>query len=358
MDLAGKKTWVTIGNYPDILLSEARNIAIEYGQLIAKDINPRDYIEKQKELNMTVGALCREYLIKRAPIVRKKPTSLEDHVRIINNEIIAHIGSVKLSQLNLPLIHRKIIQPKQIDSPASVRRNVITLFSIIRYAIELGYMTSNPITRKTIDDIYEEVERERYLTYDELKIVLNGIYKSALKIQWKIAFTLQLMLLTRKQELLGATWEQVDFDNAILSIPENKSDRPFQIPLPKQAIKLFNILKMVNGDFNYCFAGQSGGQTGRGTLNQALRFSGLLLSEPYTVHDLRRSGATHLSDIGYSSDCIEMALNHAKPGMVRVYQRSVMMEQRQEMLQTWADKIDELINPELSLYEKAIAINY
>ena len=76
----------------------------------------------------------------------------------------------------------------------------------------------------------------------------------------------------------------------------------------------------------------------------------------FTVHDLRRTGATLLSESGYPSDYIEVALNHSKGGMKQVYQRSQFIEQRKKMLQDWADRLDALIKPELLPYDKEFII--
>jgi integrase len=347
IEVNSKRTWVTFGRFPQISLAEARALALEYSKLAVKGLNPREHLEKQKELNITITELCKEYMELKAPVVRKKPNSLADHMRIIKNEIIAHIGSYRLSELTLPLIQRKLIQPRQLDSPASAKRNVITLNSIINYAIDVGYLEKNPIPRKTITSIHKDGERERYLNFDELTIVLNAVLKSSIRWQFKACFVILLLTGCRKQEIMDTTFEQLSLSSETLYIPENKTNEPFQVPLPKQAIILFKILKEINGNFKYIFAGKSGGRTGHNTLNQVLRFSGLLLSQPYTVHDIRRTYATTLSELNYTPDLIELALNHKRKGMERVYQRSNLIEQRRIMGQKLADKIQSFVEPEL-----------
>ena len=64
--------------------------------------------------------------------------------------------------------------------------------------------------------------------------------------------------------------------------------------------------------------------------------------QPFTIHDLRRTGATHLHEQGFPSDVVEKALNHTIGGVRRVYNRAQYSEQRWQMLQHWADYVESL----------------
>ncbi len=69
---------------------------------------------------------------------------------------------------------------------------------------------------------------------------------------------------------------------------------------------------------------------------------------PFTIHDLRRTGSTILHERGFSSDVVEKALNHTIGGVRGVYNRAEYAEQRREMLQSWADYVDELCSIHIS----------
>jgi integrase len=63
--------------------------------------------------------------------------------------------------------------------------------------------------------------------------------------------------------------------------------------------------------------------------------------EPFTVHDLRRTGSTILNELGFNSDWIEKCLAHEDGRSSRgVYNKAEYAEQRRHMLQEWADMID------------------
>ena len=63
--------------------------------------------------------------------------------------------------------------------------------------------------------------------------------------------------------------------------------------------------------------------------------------EPFTVHDLRRSGSTLLNELGFNSDWIEKCLAHEEGRSSRgVYNKAEYEQQRRHMLQEWAEMVD------------------
>jgi integrase len=80
---------------------------------------------------------------------------------------------------------------------------------------------------------------------------------------------------------------------------------------------------------------------GQSTLNHALGRVQRGMAH-FTVHDLRRTGATRLSEMGYQPDWIEKSLNHKLRGVRGIYNRAEYAAQRREMLQTWSDSLDSL----------------
>jgi integrase len=66
--------------------------------------------------------------------------------------------------------------------------------------------------------------------------------------------------------------------------------------------------------------------------------------DPLTIHDLRRTGATMLTERGFNKDVIEKALSHEHVGIRAVYILAEFAEQRKQMLQWWADHVDSIVN--------------
>jgi len=358
MELDGKRNWITIGRYPAITLALAREKAINYSQIVAQGEHPKLHFKevkkKEQELKRSIADLCAEYIEHEAPRVRKKEDSLKALIRIINNEIVAKIGAYKVSELTSQLVHRKLIQPKIKDSPASCKRNIITLNQIIRYGISLEYLPNNPLADKILpSNIYKDQVGERYLSFEELEKLLNCVYKANIRTQWAIVLNLLILLMCRKNELLKSKFKDLILDeNPRLSIPENKTNRPTEIPLSKHAVKLFEVLKELNGDSEYIFSSvHAGKHPSHNALNQVLKFAETLLDSPWTPHSLRRTGATQLEKLGVNFIVIECLLNHQwKDGSKKHYLQYGYWKERREALEMWSEKVQGLIKPELLPY--------
>jgi integrase len=78
---------------------------------------------------------------------------------------------------------------------------------------------------------------------------------------------------------------------------------------------------------------------------QKRRAGGLTFDmDPLTIHDLRRTGATLLTEHGFNRDVIEKALSHEAAGIRAVYIVAEYAEQRKRMLQWWGDYVDGIVN--------------
>jgi len=163
----------------------------------------------------------------------------------------------------------------------------------------------------------------------------------------KIALRLILLTLTRKSELRLARWEHIDFERGEWEIPpeQSKTGKGQIVYLSRQAQELFMRKRpssMRPGGYVFPALGSNGSSPiGQSTLNRALERARRGMVH-FTVHDLRRTGATRLSEMGFSPDWIEKALNHKLGGVRGIYNRAEYGTQRRKMLQVWADAIDAL----------------
>ena len=180
---------------------------------------------------------------------------------------------------------------------------------------------------------------------DELRSYLQGLYRSDIRRQFKLALNIILLTLVRKSELLHARWEHIDHERAKWLIPEgdSKTGKPHVIYMSRQVAEMFRELRVLAGDSELVLPGRSilTKPFAANALNKALE--GVNFSvPPFTIHDLRRTGSTILHEQGFSSDVVEKALNHSIGGIRGVYNKAEYADQRRAMLQTWADYISVL----------------
>ena len=157
--------------------------------------------------------------------------------------------------------------------------------------------------------------------------------------------------MVRKSELQDAIWDEVDFENAVWTIPKErmKRSKAHNVYLSRQALDIMIALKTCAGNSRYLLPSRydADAPMSRATFNRVTyavveraKKEGLPL-EPFTVHDLRRTGSTLLNELGFNSDWIEKCLAHEDGRSSRgVYNKAEYEEQRRHMLQEWSDMID------------------
>jgi integrase len=177
---------------------------------------------------------------------------------------------------------------------------------------------------------------------------LKAAFESNIRRQFKIGLHLILLTMVRKSELLLARWEHVDFEQAEWHIPaeHSKTGKPHIVFLSRQAVALFGELHALVGDSELVMPGR-GSLTkpfAHNAINTALKTALQGQDIPaFTIHDLRRTASTLLHENGWPSDVVEKALNHTIGGVRGVYNRAEYAPQRREMLQFWADTIEQLM---------------
>ncbi|EFK95997.1 integrase family protein, partial [sediment metagenome] len=154
-----------------------------------------------------------------------------------------------------------------------------------------------------------------------------------------------------KSELIEATWDEVDFENAVWTIPKSrmKAGKPHNVYLSQQALDIMVALRTCASGSKFLLPSRYDADRcmSKATLNRVTQTvaerakEAKLPLEPFTVHDLRRTGSTILNELGFNSDWIEKCLAHEDGRSSRgVYNKAEYAEQRRHMLQEWADMID------------------
>ena len=201
------------------------------------------------------------------------------------------------------------------------------------YALEVQQVTMNPAAMVATRYIGKARKRSRVLTPQEIRLYLHTIYQSNIRRQFKLALHILLLTLSRKSELLQARWQHVDFVAGEWLIPEEnaKTGKPHIVYMATQVAAMLKELKALAGESELVMPGRSSitKPFAANALNQALE--GLTFNmDPLTIHDLRRTGATLLTENGFNRDVIEKALSHEKQGIrgVRILKPNMQQNEK------------------------------
>ena len=222
---------------------------------------------------------------------------------------------------------------------------------IYGFAILNGEKVANPADEVGPASIATFVPKDRSLSPSEIRVMLKQLEHVATLPTIRLGMRLFLMTMVRKSELLNATWDEMDFENAVWSIPKErmKRSKPHNVYLSRQCLDIMIALKSCAGNSRYLLPSRydADAPMSRATFNritysvvERAKAQGLPL-EPFTVHDLRRTGSTLLNELGFNSDWIEKCLAHEDGKSSRgVYNKAEYEPQRRHMMQEWSDIID------------------
>jgi integrase len=343
--LKGKREKVVLGRYPDMSLKAARQKRDELATKVGKGQSPA----KEKMLarsglsnDPTVCDFAERYYTEQVVKNRKDPSPIR---RSLNKEILPAFGSKQLKDVDTLDVQRLVYRKRdngQVQAAIKLRGFIKQMFD---YAIETRLVNSNPAAMVARRYIGKVRKRSRVLTESEIRTYLRTVHQSNLRRQFKLAIHILLLTMKRKSELLLARWEHINFDKGEWFIPADntKGAKPTIVYLSTQVAGMFRELKELAGDSELVLPGRSSAAKpfAASALNKALE--GLTFDlEPLTIHDLRRTGASLLSEHGFNKDVIEKALSHEKEGIRAVYIIAEYADQRKRMLQWWADHVEDI----------------
>jgi integrase len=331
----GRPATTNLGRWPAISLEAARTKVAQLNPSLfsgLKGTTVRDFVGRyQREV------VCR---------ARKDPTSI---ARYFDKNIVPVIGDKEIDKVSVADLRNIVFSKRDQGFPLVALALRDVLKRLFDYALVCGVVSANPILAIPRKLIATPHPRMRTLSRAEVGQFVCRMEQTRLKPRIKAALQLLLLTLTRKGELLLARWEHVDLGEREWSIPAEltKTRTPHIVYLSTQAAGILRSLaeRYPNATPNpkHCVIPAQWSTTqplSESTLNRALeRIAGDM--EPFTVHDLRRTGATLLSEAEFNADVIEKALNHVIKGVRGVYNQALYKEPRKQMLQEWADMIDD-----------------
>ena len=222
---------------------------------------------------------------------------------------------------------------------------------IYGFAILHGEKIKNPADEVGPASIATFKPKDRSLSPSEIRVLFRVIDHVATLPTIRLGVKFFLLSMVRKSELQDAVWDEVDFENAVWSIPKErmKRSKPHNVYLSTQMLDILIALKTCAGNSRYLLPSRydSDAPMSRATFNRVTyavveqaKNEGLPL-EPFTVHDLRRTGSTLLNELGFNSDWIEKCLAHEDGRSSRgIYNKAEYEMQRRHMMQEWSNTID------------------
>jgi len=336
---SGKRSWIYQykigGKTRRLALGEASALKVAKARDIASDLHARVRLggdpasekrEKVRSASDTFGVLVDRFLEHyrgRESTVTEVTRHLKKYALPLHTMPVGSIGLRDIADLL-----SKIDKASGAVTANRVRSSVSMLFA---WGMREGLVLANPVVGTSKR---QEVSRNRVLSDDELRAVWNAASEG------RHGPIVRLLILTgqRRSEIDGLRWSEVDLERRTLALPaeRTKNKRAHVVPLAPTALALLSGLPR-NGDLVFDFNAWA---YAKELLDARSGVTG------WTVHDLRRTTATGMADIGIAPHIIEAVLNHVsghKGGVAGIYNRASYATEKAEALARWDEHVTSVV---------------
>lgn len=347
----GKQKTLALGVYPEVSLAQARQRRDQARKLLAEGTDPSvvkraDKVARKLAADNTFEAVAQAWLAKTKAL---RAESTDAKVQgWLKNDVLPAIGRLPIAEITprdvLDLV-RKVEKRGAIDSATRMKQLCGQIF---RYAVAEG-SAERDVTADLRGAL--AVRRTVHLAAitEPAKVgaLLRAIHGYSGHPVTVAALKLAPLLFVRPGELRHAEWSEIDFDAAEWRIPGTKMKMGADhiVPLATQAVEVLTELQKLTGRARYVFPSVRTGARpmSENTINAALRGMGYS-SDMHTAHGFRATARTILDEVqGERVDLIEHQLAHAvKDVNGRAYNRTAHLPARKEMMQRWANYLDQL----------------
>lgn len=344
-----KRTLVSFGGYPAVSLADARQKRENAKELLAKGIDPQEHkqAEEQRlfeEKNNTFEKIASSWFqIKSKSNLQE--TTLKDIWRSLELHVFPTVGNTAITELKARHFITALEPLKAQGKLESVKRVAQRINEVMYYAVNVGFIDANPAAKITAAFENPVVKNLPALRPEQLPELMSALQGVNIERQTYCLLQWQLLTMTRPAEAAEATWDEIDTDDKLWTIPASrmKMKREHIIPLSPQALAILEIMKPISGHREHVFPSMKSPHTkpmNSQTVNAAIKrvgFAGRLVA-----HGFRSIASTALNEKGFPPDVIEAALAHIDSNEVRrAYNRAIYLEQRREMMDWWGEFVEE-----------------
>ncbi len=349
----GKEKQVAIGKYPAIGIADARRKRDECEQILARGLDPSSVKQDHKAYRVRTAHNTYTYFAELYLDQQKKVWSEGHHLRMTSHltlNVLPWIGSKRIDEIRPIDIIETVKRVKARGALETARRCKHLISQVFKFAVGEGVDLTDPTLslprnlapKPKVTHLAAITEPSQIGELLRSFEAFNGteIVRAALR--------LSPLVFVRPVELREMEWTEIDFEAKQWTIPaiKTKKDRDLIVPLSTQAIQIIQDLKPLTGKYPNVFCGARKRYLPmcNGAINAALRRLGWDTKNEITGHGFRAMARTVLAErLGYDYAVLELQIAHkVLDPLGRAYNRTAFIEKRTEMMQAWADYLDEL----------------
>ncbi|HEY0209514.1 site-specific integrase [Acerihabitans sp.] len=335
-------TLATLGRYPDLTLSKARELRDQCRRWLAEGRDPQRMLKLDRETTLKPVTVkdSLEYWL--SEYVDGNLVNATRYRERFNNHVYPYLGEMALADCDT---HHWLICLGRIKKKAPSVAGMILQMSqqAFKFCRVRRYSVCHCLDGLTMQDIGVKVNRrKRILSRKELTDFLVALKDDFFLPYYHNIFYLLIVFGARTVEMRLSKCSEWDLDAKMWVVPEAHSKTREKIfrPIPDKLLPMIETMKNENH--------KSGLILGEFKENTAVSSTGgrvwerLGHSESWTLHDLRRTFSTGMSDLGIPPHIVELLLGHSLPGIMAVYNRSQYLPEKLDALNKWVERLDVL----------------
>lgn len=346
---SGKEKRLALGIYPEVSLAQARKRREAARELLADGIDPGEDRKIQKAAKAeqaanSFEAVAREWYAKHLP--NWAVSHAEKIIRRLECDVFPWLGKRPIAEIGAPdllKVLRRVEGRGALDTAHRVHQNC---GQILRYAVATGRAQRDPSA-----DLRGALPPAKHTHFasitdpsqvGELLRAIDG-FRGTFVVQ--SALRLAPLFFVRPGELRKALWADFDLNKAEWCYLVTKTKTEHLVPLSTQALKILADLRDLTGNGAYVFPGRDPKKPmSDAAINAALRRMGYDTSTEITGHGFRAMARTILhQELEFAPEVIEHQLAHrVSDSLGAAYNRTKFLKQRRQMMQRWADYLDEI----------------
>jgi integrase len=377
-----------VEQWPKCSLAEVRTICREIKANLSKGVDPIETrktekldsrleqaqrIEKQKQeleriateaaQRRTFGDAIEQW--EALDLARRKDGGKEV-MRAFHKDVLPTLGDVAMVDVKRAMLMAILDRVVARGSRVMANHLFADLRQFFNFAIAREWTEVHPLAGLTKEKIGgRQKERVRYLSEEEIIELKRQLPTANLLVTTECAIWLMLSTCCRVGELSQAKWEDVDLEQGEWLIPagNSKNAKNHTIFLSDFSKQQFRELRTITGASAWCFPSRDG-ESHVGLKSIAKQVKDRVRTEPlanrtnatgalllaaggWTPHDLRRTGATMMGNLGVMGEVIERCLNHVEQNKLRrIYQRHELKTEQREAWRLLGDRLSLLLSVE------------
>lgn len=356
--LGGKRATVTFGKFPDVSLADARRKHLEARSNLANGGDParKKKVEKLVRQNLLVNTfddVAKAWFD--GKVGRRSRVWSDTHSLYLKRDLSPSLGTLPLAEITgeaLLAVLEKCRTKRGTKTADRVRQTAVQVFDYGKRKLKVTYNVARGLVGWAEGEMPGK-EHRAWLKSAELPAFLAAVDEYSGYLTTKYAATLLLLTIVRKRELTEAQWKEFDLEKAMWVVPAERMKMPteekgrrhkgHEVPLSAQAVMALTELRPYCSGSDFLFPSNVSLEKpmSPSTLNvmfKRMGYAGLL-----TPHGMRATASTILNEKGFRGDVIERQLAHVERNQVRrAYNHAEFLEERREMMQAWADYLDEI----------------